>query len=92
MPPDLAFHAKNIALLIPWRRHTSAVFAPLSYSPRIAMICSSANLDFFMPGPPVRTDPSIRWTSYSGSQHEWKSSRCKVSSIRRLAQSLRSTV
>lgn len=32
--------------MIPWRQQTSAVAAPRSRSARIAMICSSENLDF----------------------------------------------
>ncbi len=42
------FSARNVALLIPCRRHTSAVFSPASCSRRIAMTCSSLNFDRFI--------------------------------------------
>jgi hypothetical protein len=37
-PPYLAFHLKNVALLIPYLRQRSAVLAPASCSRKIPMI------------------------------------------------------
>src|SRR5205085_4460987 len=42
-PPYLDFHLYSVALEIPWRRHTSSVFAPASCSRNSPMICSSLN-------------------------------------------------
>src|SRR6202047_1651952 len=40
-PPYFDFHLYSVALEIPWRRHTSSVFAPASCSRNTPMICSS---------------------------------------------------
>lgn len=48
MPPNRAFHLKNVELLMPWRRQTSAVAIPCSCSRRFAMICSSVTRIFFI--------------------------------------------
>jgi hypothetical protein len=46
MPPSFAFHAFNVALLISFFRHTSAVFIPPSCSRSTAIFCSLLNLVF----------------------------------------------
>ena len=48
IPPNLDFHLKNVALLIPCLRQTSAVDTPPSCSRNTPMICSSVNLDFLI--------------------------------------------
>src|SRR5262249_34853661 len=48
MPPYFAFHLYNVALLMPCFRQTSSLLTPASCSRRIAMICSSLNLDRFI--------------------------------------------
>jgi len=60
-PPYLAFHLKNVALLIPYLRQTSAVLAPASCSRKIPMIRSSVNRLGFMSIPFPVTDSTHFW-------------------------------
>jgi hypothetical protein len=54
------FGGMDVALLIPCRRQSSAVFAPASCSRRMAMICSSVNFDLFI----------VRSSSWAGLQYQ----------------------
>jgi len=68
IPPNLDFHLKNVALLIPCLRQTSAVDTPPSCSRNTPMICSSLNLDFLIVQLLLRPSDSTHfWISLRGS-------------------------
>ena len=59
--PYLAFHLRNVALLIPYLRQTSAVLVPASCSRKIPMICSFVNRLGFMSIPFPVADSTHFW-------------------------------
>jgi hypothetical protein len=81
MPPYLAFHLKNVALLIPYLRQTSAVSAPASCSRKIPMICSSVNRLGFMSIPFPVTDSTHFWRILQASQSGRSESSVDTSSL-----------
>ena len=56
-------------MLIPWRRHTSAVGIPPSCSFNTAMICSSLNLLRFISSDPLASDSTKKRSHFRGARH-----------------------